>query len=275
MLVEQQLFEKVDLVQKAILRLKEFEAQAIRMHPDGYWVAFSGGKDSIVLLNLVKRSGVKYTAHFNVTTVDPPELLRFIRDNYPRSEVAWEKPDRSMFQLIVDKMMLPTRIVRFCCEHLKECGGKGRFVITGIRWAESVKRSKRGMVETCYRDSRTRYLNPIIEWTDADVWQYIRENHLPYCCLYDEGFKRIGCVGCPMAGRGRVKEFARWPKIEKRYRAAAAAAGAKNIRDNGPEYMAKRFQGRALRWETGDAMFNWWMAENHDSTDPDQGVLFE
>jgi len=239
------------------------------MHPDGYWLAFSGGKDSIVILDLAQKAGVKFTAHFNVTTVDPPELLRFIRDNYQRDVVRWERPAKSMFKLIVEKMMPPTRIDRYCCEHLKERGGKGRFVITGIRWAESTRRSKRRMTESCFRDSRKRYLNPIIEWSVADVWQYIRENKLPYCCLYDQGFKRVGCVGCPMAGDKRVMEFERWPKFERAYRKAFAAAAANRIK------LGNDYQGGA-RWHDGSAMFDWWMNEDRaQPEDSDQGVLFE
>lgn len=269
MLRERTLFGEHDLVALSIARLREFEKQACDMHPDGYWVAFSGGKDSIVILDLVRKAGVRHTAHFNITTVDPPELLQFIREHY--ADVKRERPRLSMWQLIEKKMMPPTRIVRYCCEYLKERGGKDRFVVTGIRWAESVKRSKRKMAETCFRSSRKRYLNPIIEWTDDDVWQYIRENCLPYCRLYDEGFKRIGCVGCPMAGAGRLKEFARWPRFEAAYRKAFAAAAAANKIRLGDRYVS------GVRWADGDAMWNWWMNEDRRTPveDSDQGVLFE
>lgn len=265
MLGEQQLMWGSNLPSLAITRLREFEKQACDMHPDGYWVAFSGGKDSIVLLDLVLKSGVRHTAHFNVTTVDPPELLRFIRDNYPRNVVQWEKPEKTMWQLIREKMMPPTRKVRYCCQYLKERGGKGRFVVTGIRWAESAKRSQRRMTETCFRDSRKRYLNPIIEWSDADIWQYIRENRLPYCRLYDEGFTRIGCVGCPMAGDGRLKEFARWPRFEAAYRRAFDAVAVTGTEAN-----------RKLHWKNGDDVFDWWINENRATpSNEDQLTLFE
>ena len=265
MLKEMQLFGPVDLVEKSIARLREFEAQAVAMHPDGYWLAFSGGKDSIVILDLAIKAGVKFTAHFNVTTVDPPELLQFIRDNYPKTLVKWEKAELSMWKLIEKKMMPPTRIVRYCCEHLKERGGKNRFVVTGIRWGESARRSNRRMTEVCFRNSRTRYLHPIIEWSDSDVWQYIRENKLPYCRLYDEGFKRIGCVGCPSAGSGRAKEFARWPRFEAAYRKAFAKIAQTGTAAN-----------RKLHWENGDDVFDWWMDDSRNEPDnQDQGVLFE
>ena len=252
---ENDLFDGVrDKVKIAIERLQYFEPK----DGSGYYVAFSGGKDSIVVKDLVIKSGVKFDIHFKVTTVDPPELMQYIRDHH--AEVQRHYPKRSMFQLWVDKMMPPTRLVRFCCEELKERGGEGRLVVTGVRWAESFKRSQRKMFEACRRSKIKHYLHPIIEWTDKEVWEYIRQEHLPYCKLYDEGMKRIGCVGCPCSSR-RKEDFKRWPRFERGYRAAAAAA-AKNIRDNGPEYMSKRFKGRKLRWDTGEEMFNWWMQEN-------------
>jgi phosphoadenosine phosphosulfate reductase len=272
MLIEQTLFGTVDKVALSIARIKEFESQAYDMNETGYFVAFSGGKDSIVILDLVRRAQVKHTANFHLTTVDPPELLEYIRQNHP--DVIWHRPRKSMWQLIREKMMPPTRIVRYCCAELKEGGGKNSFVITGVRWAESVKRSKRRMVETCFRDSRKRYLNPIIEWSDDDVWQYIREQNLPYCSLYDEGFKRIGCIGCPMAGAGRLKEFARWPRFEAAYRKTFAAAAAARVKARDAGWKSEH--PLIAHWNNGEDMWNWWM--NEDRTKPedsDQGVLFE
>ena len=119
-------------VEDAINRLKAFEP------PEGYYLAFSGGKDSVALLRIAEMAGVKFDAHYNVTTVDPPEAVRFIRDKHP--EVHWERPKKTMRQLIVEKKIPPTRIMRYCCEELKEVHGAGRVIVTGTRWAESVNR---------------------------------------------------------------------------------------------------------------------------------------
>ena len=115
MLVENTLFGVVDKVKTAIDRIKTFEP------PEGYYVAFSGGKDSCVVLDLVKRAGVKFDAHYNLTTVDPPELVRFVKKEHP--EVLINKPEKSMWQLIAEKLLPPTRIMRYCCATLKECNG--------------------------------------------------------------------------------------------------------------------------------------------------------
>lgn len=164
-----------------------------------------------------------------------------------------------MWNLIAKHTLPPTRMVRYCCEELKECNGVGRVTVTGVRWAESLRRTQthgvvdfvtkpkrterianelgvsykvnkngsiilnddndeeRRMVEQCYRTRKT-LVNPIIDWTDDDVWDYIRDRQLPYCSLYDEGFKRLGCIGCPLAGtKAMERDFARWPKYKELY----------------------------------------------------------
>jgi phosphoadenosine phosphosulfate reductase len=261
------LFSGKDKAEIAIDRLQAF------CPPEGYYVAFSGGKDSVVILDLVKRSGVKYDAHYSITGIDPPELFYFIRDNFP--EVERHRPETTIWKLIIKKMMPPTRRIRYCCEHLKQRGGYDRKVVTGIRWAESGRRSKRRIVEACFRNDRKFYINPIIDWSDEDVWEYIKTRNIAYCSLYDEGFKRLGCIGCPMAGTdGRKKEFLRWPNFERKYRTAFAAAAAANLAALGPEY-GGRGRNSKLRWATGDDMFRWWMEEDGIKDDPDQTVMFE
>lgn len=203
----------------------DFSIQLIREFEQDrpYHVAFSGGKDSIVMYDLVKKAGVKYQAYFCLTTVDPPVLTRFIRTFYP--EVVFLHPYLSMYQLIIKKG-LPIRSNlktggRYCCEFLKEYSGKGEFVIMGIRSSESIQRKKnRNYFEL---NNRRRmlgkmYLNPIIDWTISDVWNYIYSNKLPYPELYDCGYKRIGCIGCPNAYyKTRQKELNSFPRFKQMY----------------------------------------------------------
>lgn len=186
---------------------------------EGYHVAFSGGKDSIVVYDLVKRSQVKYQAYFAFTTIDPPELVRFIRKEY--SEVRFLKPEYSMYKLIAEKKrILPTRVSRYCCAFLKEYAGKGEFVIQGIRAEESNNRKNREVFEV---DDRAEmlgkmYLNPILDWYEWEIWEYIANRKLVYPKMYDEGYRRIGCVGCPMiTPKQRVKEFEKFPKHKNMY----------------------------------------------------------
>ena len=109
----------------------------------------------------------------------------------------------------------------------------------------------RRMVEQCYKRHKT-VLNPIIEWTDEDVWEFIKTNGIPYCSLYDEGFKRLGCIGCPMAGtKGREKEFMRWPK----YRDSYIRAFDKMLQERKKN---TKLDG-SWRLATAKDVYNWWM----------------
>jgi phosphoadenosine phosphosulfate reductase len=240
----------------ALDRLREFEP------PEGYYLAYSGGKDSTVILDLARRAGVKFDAHYHSTTVDPPELVRFVRR---QEHVSFERSPRGMFGLIVEKG-LPTRQFRWCCDVFKERGGRGRRVITGIRAAESQKRKRRRMVEICQRHKSTVFLHPIVDWTTRDVWIYIRGRGLAYCSLYDEGWNRLGCVLCPAAYyKTRLREAERWPRIAHAYRLACRrlwkrwqTEGNKNTR----------------RWSDGDAMFDWWMSDRSYPSIEDDCPLF-
>jgi len=249
-------FEDIDKVAIAIERLKTFEPKG------GYYLAFSGGKDSIVIKALADMAGVKYDAHYSMTTIDPPELVRFIKKHHP--DVSIDRPDKSFFQLVVSHGF-PTRMSRWCCEYLKECGGTGRLVVTGIRWDESYKRSRRKMVEQCYRDKSKKFLNVIVDWSDMDVWQFITEQKLPYCELYDKGWKRIGCLFCPMSTH-RKTEVEMYPKFRKAFISAFEKL-----------YENRKSRGKPSvdRWSSGKDMFNWWINENRTKEIPDQGVMFE
>lgn len=136
-------------VEVAIERLKMFEPE------EGYYLAFSGGKDSVVVKALADMAGVKYDAHYSITSVDPPELVRFIKEKHP--DVIFEVPRYkdgnriTMWNLIPKKKMPPTRIARYCCAELKESGGDGRFTITGVRWEESTRRKNNQGIVTVYK----------------------------------------------------------------------------------------------------------------------------
>ena len=256
MLIETDLFGNTrDKVATAIERIKAFEP------PEGYYVAFSGGKDSVVILDLVKRSGVKFDAHYNITGIDPPELYYFIRDQHP--EVQRHRPGTTMWSLIIKKGFPPTRSIRYCCQFLKEGGGHGRKVITGVRWKESQRRNKRQMVETCFKDGTKTYLHPIIDWSEADVWDFIHQNNIPYCALYDEGFKRLGCVMCPMSSR-QDREGNRWPRIRAAYIRAFDRAIQKS-----------KERGVTPSQQNGEETLRWWLRDNPKKKDPDQTVMFE
>lgn len=233
----------------AIDRLKEFEPS------EGYYVAYSGGKDSDVILDLVRRSGVKYEAHHHLTTADPPEVVWHVKT---QPDVVIDKPELTMWQLIRKKKMPPRRQARYCCETQKEGGGSGRLVVTGIRWEESRKRAIRRMIETCFKDKTKQFLNLIIDWLDVEVWEYIRHHQISYCTLYDEGFKRLGCVLCPMT-RDVERQMKRWPKICKAWEKAVKATYQPN---------KKRFI-----FEDAEGYWQWWLDRDAPSRKQDSNQL--
>lgn len=257
-LVTTTLFETRDTVADAIERIRGYAELA---GPEGYWVAYSGGKDSVVILELCKMAGVKFEAHHSLTTIDPPELVQFVRDT---PHIIIDKPKQSFFQLMAKKGF-PLRHSRWCCEKLKEGGGKGRLIVTGVRWSESIRRSKRQQFEVCYRGNGSRFLHPIIDWTDEQVWEFIRSRNLPYCRLYDQGRTRIGCLFCPMSKpRERQSDLVKYPRYAEAFRRAFRRL-YKIRKENNPEW------GKG--WANGDEMFDWWI--NDRAPTIEDGGLFE
>lgn len=232
--------KKQNRIDIAIKRLQEFEP------PEGYYFANSFGKDSTVVRQLLIMSGVKFDAHHNLTTIDPPPLIKFGKKHHLETKIHY--PKEGFFKLLVKKGF-PMRQKRWCCAELKERGGTGRLVITGVRHAESTRRAQRKMTEVCMFDNTKKYLHPIIDWTEADVWEFIKMYNVPYCELYDQGWKRVGCLGCPMSTNAN-KELEQFPQYEKAYRIAFRKMYAK-----------KKAEGKKSvdRWSDGDNMFDWWI----------------
>lgn len=142
-----------DLEQTAIERLKAASDMSLRLFEKPLVITYSGGKDSDVLLHLARASDIPFEVLHSLTTADAPETVRHVYDTFYRLECKGIKcdvdkhvqPDGSrvtMWNLVPRKLMPPTRVVRYCCAELKEGGGKGRFIATGVRWAESTARRK-------------------------------------------------------------------------------------------------------------------------------------
>ena len=185
-------------------------------------VCYSGGKDSDVILELVKMSGVKYRAIYKNTTIDPPGTITHCKSN----GVEIMKPKIKFFELI-EKKGFPTRRARFCCESLKEYKIMD-FAIQGIRRSESTARAKRynatdPIVCRIY-GSKKNHVNlilPILEWTDEDISEFVTERGIKcHSLYYDESGnfhpeRRLGCLGCPLTRRGQLEDFKNNPKLVK------------------------------------------------------------
>lgn len=277
-------------VKTAIKRLKAFEPET-----ESYYLCYSGGKDSDCIRILAQLAGVKHEIHHNLTTVDAPETIRYIK-SIPGVIIdhAHDKNGNpiTMWSLIEKKHIPPTRLIRYCCNELKERRGKGRFKITGVRWAESANRKEsagvakiigkpkttqklanelgadyaitkqgglvlnddndisRRMVEHCYRTT-SAMINPIVDWTDEEVWEFLHYYGCKSNPLYECGRKRIGCIGCPMQGfKGMKSDFEKYPKYRDNY-IKAFDRMLLNMPDKSN-----------VTWQSGLDVYKWWVGDD-------------
>lgn len=254
--LRKKMLHSVELLQKAEKIALNYDAE------QGYFLAFSGGKDSQALYHIAQLAGVRFQGHMNLTSVDPPEVIRFVKKNYP--EVELKKPGKSIFQSAVERQILPTMRVRWCCAEYKETAGAGKVTLIGIRKAESSRRAKRNEVEInnrkfsgnldgleeyrqeqkakrmkrkskangvnitnadeeqtlgCIHGKESLLVSPIIYWTEQDVWEFLNDVvKVPHCSLYDEGWHRIGCIGCPMSSyKQKMIENERYPHVKRNW----------------------------------------------------------
>ena len=251
---------EVSKINTAYERFRWAAKEAERLFDMPLVVQYSGGKDSDVILQLAKESGVPFRVTHNLTTADPPDNVYYIRRVFAalREEgidCRINVPRRSLWRIMRETLVIPSRIMRVCCSELKERRmPNAPYIVTGVRWAESAGRRAKsgiamvytarergveekaaaaGLLTTDDASSRrlfeqcqlrgVRVLNPIIDWSDDDVWAYLHSRGIEGNPLYKEGWTRIGCVGCPRAcRRARELAFARYPKLYKAWRDAIA-----------------------------------------------------
>ena len=248
---------------------------ALKYDEKGFFVGFSGGKDSQALYHMMRLCDVPMHVYFSPTSLDPPEVIRFIRKYYP--EVEFVKIHENIYDVFKQMKVLPTMKIRWCCAHFKERGGKGKVVCTGVRKAESVRRSKRNEIEVSgrkfsghmdefedWQEKRIRrkmknlnqdqfsdvkesevrcingkdkiLLNPIIDWTEGDVWEFLNKVvEVPHCELYDQGWTRIGCICCPMASlKSTIRDEQRWPHVKEKWIRAIMDVRKESVLANTP-----------------------------------------
>jgi phosphoadenosine phosphosulfate reductase len=211
-------------VLQAVEVIERFAAISQKYYNKPITLAFSGGKDSIVLEHLAKSCMAKYQPVMVNTTIEMPSTLPFIRRNYPY--VAIQSPPLNFADLVRKKGFLPSIKYRYCCNYLKKIKVERSIVLTGVRRAESWKRKSRGLVEKdtrgkrvsfelndidtivlddCFSKRRNLIINPLIDWSDADIYEYISANSLELPSSYSLGYKRLGCVFCPLSSRSALK----------------------------------------------------------------------
>lgn len=281
----------MDLEQKSIERIKLAALMSEQYYDAPLICTYSGGKDSDVMVELFKRSGVEFEVTNSHTTVDAPQTIYHIREKFKELEEQGIKATitypvfkgkrTSMWELI-ERKGPPTRIHRWCCKIFKETSTPNRMIATGVRWDESTKRATRSEYETVEKsikkrksatyediflsndnDSKRQIIekcelkgavvsNPIIDWKNKDIWGFIRSEKIKYNTLYDMGYSRVGCIGCPMAGyAGRCKEFSDFPTYKANY-----------IKAFDRFLKRKEAEGyQSTLYKTAQEMFDWWMED--------------
>lgn len=180
-------------------------------------VSFSGGKDSLVALDFAQRIGIKKAVYCD-TTIDFDETKKYIKliENFYDVDLVTVRSELDFFDT-VEKIGFPSRRSRWCCDVFKfapitKYGIKNniKMFITGLRKDESTRRHFYDVID---KNPLMPFIqcNPFLEWTDNDIWNYIRNYNLPYNPLYDQGFKRLGCWCCP------YKPSYEWDIIQDKY----------------------------------------------------------
>lgn len=281
----------MDKEQTAMERLRLASDMSLRLYHRPLLLTDSGGKDSAVICKLAENAGIPFEVVHSHTTADAPETVYHVRKRAKEYELkgvsytihypTYKGEPTSMWKLIPVMHIPPTRVVRYCCTVLKETTGRDRFIATGVRWAESTARkNKRSSLEIIHADRKKtlllnndndedrrlfetctlkgkRVCNPVIDWQESDVWDYLTDQHVECNPLYCEGSRRVGCVGCPLAPRAtRNKEFARWPKFPQMYINAFDRMIAERQRRG-------KIDGAWSNdaWSTGVDVFHWWMQD--------------
>ena len=286
----------MDLEHKAIERIRVASEMSLHYYRQPIVCTYSGGKDSDVMLELFRRSSIPFEVLNSHTTADAPQTVYHIREVFQKLELRGikcgidyhrQKDGRclTMWDLIQKKLMPPLRRMRYCCSVLKETGCLNRMIATGGRWAESNGRKERWTFENIARDKSKKIkitdenmlltdngsarqlfeqchlkaktvVNPVIDWPDHDIWDYYWHECSQHNPLYQMGYQRVGCIGCPMAGKSRWKEFADFPTYKRAY-----------IRAFDKMLQVRSDRNLPSKWKSGEEVFLWWM---EDETIPGQ-----
>lgn len=264
-------------IEASVALIRKGENLALALNPEqGYFVGFSGGKDSQVLLELVKMAGVRYKAYYNVTTNDPPDNIYFIRHYYP--DVEFRHPKNNFFKL-VEMYGLPTMRTRFCCAILKEGGGIGSVVLTGVRAEESVRRAKYNDISViskrkehsdrtrnrtlkeieenehrCIKGKDKLMIYPILHWTELEVWEFISKYNLPHNpCYINAG--RVGCMFCPFSKKVLIERYAkRYPNFKR------------SLMQSLQKFINHYEKNKKIDFLTAEEYYDWWLTKKSVKT---------
>lgn len=275
----------IEKEKRAIQYLKSFEPES-----EPYYLCYSGGKDSDAIRILASLASVKHDIVNNHTTVDAPETVRYIR-SIPGVQISFPKKtmwqlivekgippmrhirycctelkerggkgrvkitgvrksesnsrnfNNDLINIVGSPKTVEQAAIDLEADYFKNT--KGGIVLNNDN-AEA-----RRLVERCYRTTSTM-VNPIVDWTESDVWEFLRYYGCEGNPLYQCGFRRVGCIGCPLGGSKSMKrEFAIYPKYKELYIRAFDRMIVKRLE-----------RGNPTHFETGKDEFTWWVGDD-------------
>ena len=208
--------------------------QSVQKRYDGeIELAYSGGKDSDVILQLAKEAGIRYRAIYKNTTIDPPGTIAHVK----KMGVEILRPKENFFQLIAKKGF-PNRFSRFCCEVLKEYKILDKTVI-GVRKEESRARKERYNEPTGCRyygskkkENHVEQIYPILEWTNEDVRDFILNRGLKLAPVY---YDMGGANQC--YPKTRLHVLPPGFKTQAPYRVSEASPHSQSLSEGGTEIL--------------------------------------
>lgn len=257
-ILDKDLISGKNKIETAIERIKLY------CHGKKVLVSFSGGKDSQCCYHLCKEAGIDFTAQYSITRFEPPELISFVRSEYP--DVIFRRAYKMSLISEIEKRGLPSRWYRWCC-YAKHKRTEGFDIsVIGIRMFESVRRKMRWSTFGRKNDG-SYFVCPVFDWTDRDVWEYLNMIQARHCVLYDCGYKRIGCVCCPLSCN--LIDVSRYPKFVKMLRVGFLKCIARR-----GEVLSEKTRGLLSKYaDDPDLYFSRWL--KYGTTEPRQIKLHD
>ena len=193
--------------------ISEYSKKYLNDDTASAFVSFSGGKDSTVVSDLVRKAlGTPSVIHiFGNTTLEFPHtyeyIKRFRKSNRKTPLLSAENKEQDFFNLC-DIFGPPSRSLRWCCtifktgfigEKIAKTFGDKKTVLTfyGIRRSESTSRNNYERSSVGKKISKQLVASPIIDWLDYDIWLYLMTSKCDFNDAYRLGYSRVGCWCCP------------------------------------------------------------------------------
>lgn len=187
--------ELIEKLNKAIDVLKKYEPA------EGYALSFSGGRDSCVVKDILKRNSIKFKAYYAETTLEPEVFIKYLTTYH--ADVEWVRAEKTWHDLILEEGRIPTVRNRFCCKkglwkRTQEINRKSKCMVTGSRYYVFERSKLRREYKLIDKRSEDNYIiNPLYNWSADEVKEYVKEYAIPLMPTYEAYGSSYNCACCP------------------------------------------------------------------------------